>query len=61
LAAARERGDASLAEPAAARVKDHLAELGAALANQLIRTPGPFGNLSLERHRMILTTIVGAR
>ena len=50
LATVGERGDASLAEPAAVRVEDYLAELGAALANQLIGTPGPLGDLSLESH-----------
>jgi hypothetical protein len=38
LAATGELGDASLGEPALVPVKDHLAELGAPLADQLICT-----------------------
>ena len=34
------------------RVKDHLPELGAALANQFIRPLGPFGDLGLEGHKL---------
>jgi hypothetical protein len=50
LATAGERSDTSLAEPASVPVKDHLAELGAALANQLVRPQAPLGHLFLESH-----------
>jgi hypothetical protein len=38
LAATSELSDSSLGEPVLVPVKDHLAELGAPLADQLIRT-----------------------
>ncbi len=50
LAAAREFSDPSLTEATPVPVQDHLAELGAALTNQLVRTQRPFGDVSLESH-----------
>jgi len=50
LTSAGQCGDPSLAEPAPVPVKDHLAELGAAASNQLIRQKGPANDISLESH-----------
>jgi hypothetical protein len=50
LAAAGERGDTPLAVSVLVCVKNNLAELGAALANQLVGVLGPLGDLSLESH-----------
>jgi hypothetical protein len=50
LATAGERGNTPLAQSVPVRVKNHLPELGAALANQSIGMLGPLGDLSLESH-----------